>query len=143
MTIVYLKDVGSPEDPCWAPCAKSDPGATEFSSEFGKHGPRAYTPDECRDVLVKGIRTLARYWAELEEVDPATGRRHTVLDRCEGVAFSILSTLDGCGTTPHINLIMDPHPDDKEYHINLGENYFEPGTVINGSLHEVFYPRRT
>ncbi len=29
-TAVYLRDVGTAEDKCWVPCAKGDPGATEF-----------------------------------------------------------------------------------------------------------------
>lgn len=32
MIVVYLRNVGTEEDPCWSPCAKSDPGAVEFSS---------------------------------------------------------------------------------------------------------------
>lgn len=31
MTVVYLRDVGTDEDPCWIVCAKGDPGAVEFA----------------------------------------------------------------------------------------------------------------
>lgn len=29
--IVYLRDVGDAEDPCWVVCAKGDPGAVAFA----------------------------------------------------------------------------------------------------------------
>ncbi|UVO33983.1 hypothetical protein KUL72_20950 [Bradyrhizobium arachidis] len=28
---VWLRDAGDAEDACWVPCAKGDPGATEFA----------------------------------------------------------------------------------------------------------------
>lgn len=100
--------------------------------------PRAYTADEVRDMLLDHIRASARYWAELPDFDKATGRGITVQDRCEGVAFSILSTLDGCSYLPAFDLAACPHEDDKAYHQSEGENWIEPGTTISDMLHERF-----
>jgi hypothetical protein len=39
-----------------------------------------------------------------------------------------------------ISLMMEPHPDDKEYNISDGANWVEPGQIINDDvmLHEIF-----
>ena len=104
--------------------------------------PRPYTEDEVRDMLIDHIRATARYWASLPEKDKATGREITVLDRCEGVAFSILSTLDGCSLSlPPVTLKLDPHPEDKGFLSENGENWFEPGMEISTMLHEFFHQR--
>jgi hypothetical protein len=34
----YLKDAGTPEDPCWIPCLKGDPGAVLFASDVSLKG---------------------------------------------------------------------------------------------------------
>lgn len=102
--------------------------------------PRAYTEEEVRDMLLNQIRALAKYWAKLPDVDPVTGQEQTVQDRCEGVAFSILTMLDGCGMTmPAITLKLDPHEEDKEYCQENGANWFEPGMEISEMLHEHFH----
>lgn len=105
--------------------------------------PRAYTADEIRDQLLEHIRQTAVYWAKLPDVDQATGKPLTVKDRCEGVAFSILAALDGTAMTlPAFDLMVMPHESDKSFHIENGENWIEPGTVISDMLHELFYPKK-
>lgn len=37
---------------------------------------------------------------------------------------------------PGIDLLICPHKDDKQYHIDEGSNYFEPETRISTTLHE-------
>jgi len=49
--------------------------------------------EEVREFLAH-IRGRIDYWATLPHFDRATGREHTVHDRCEGVAFSILLAID-------------------------------------------------
>lgn len=101
--------------------------------------PRAYTPDELRDHMLEQIVAYSRYWAELPDTDRATGRTKSIADRCEGVAFSILAMLDGDSMLPGVNLVFQPHEDDKEYHISQGENWIEPGTTVSDTLHEHFH----
>ena len=98
--------------------------------------PRAYTADEVRDMLLDQIRAIANYWATTE-LDP---EHDTIKRRCEGVAFTILSTLDGSGAVlPGFDLIPTPHPEDKDFHKANGENWFSPKTRLNYALHEYFY----
>ena len=101
---------------------------------------RAYTEEEVRDMLLEQIRVVARYWANLPDVDRVTGRALTIHDRCDGVAFSILSILDGSSTLPAFDLTVCPHKEDKQYYIENGENWFKK-TTISDMLHEHYYKR--
>lgn len=92
--------------------------------------PRAFTEEELRDIILQHIRGLVKYWARL----PA---EMTLEERCDGVAFSILTMLDGATVgIPSIDLVFRPHPSDKAFHIEEGENWIEPGTTISDVLHE-------
>lgn len=113
----------------------------EDNSMTDQTEPRALTEEELRDMLLDHVRALSKYWAELPVLDKATGRELTAFDRCEGVAFSILSCLDGCSYLPAFDLVAQPHEDDKEFHRAEGENWIEPGTTISTMLHEFFYKR--
>lgn len=92
--------------------------------------PRAYTAKETLDMYDAAFRDAARYWARQSDLSPE--------DRCDGVRFSIMSILDGCGFLPSLTLSVSPHPDDKAYHIECGENWFEPGQIVNANenLHD-------
>lgn len=94
--------------------------------------PRAYTPEEVQVMLLGQIRGFARYWANLPNKTPQ--------ERCDGLAFSILNIFDGSTELPAMNISLSPHPDDQEYHRENGENWYEPGQVINDCvLHEPYY----
>lgn len=95
--------------------------------------PRAYTEEELTNKLMNHIRAVVHFWGT--QVPD-----QTQLDLCEGVAFSILTLLDGDTLSlPHATIVFDPHPEDKQYHISQGENWVEPGTTISTCLHEQFY----
>lgn len=98
--------------------------------------PTAYSADELRDQLLDAIRARTRLWATLPDVDAATGESRTILDRCEGVVFSVLAVLDGCADLPAFDLVARPHPDDKAFHQAEGERWVEDGTTISDMLHE-------
>lgn len=95
--------------------------------------PRAYTPEEVRAKLLGYTREIARYWANLPNKTPQ--------ERCDGLAFSILNIFDGIvDELPAMNITLSPHPDDQEYHRGNGENWYEPGQVVNDCmLHELYY----
>jgi len=94
---------------------------------------RAYTEEEVRDEFLAHIRYLARYWA-------TTPDRQTPLERCQGLAFSILNIFDGTSGLPAFDIVLSPHPDDKAFHQSEGENWYDPGMMINDCmLHELFY----
>ena len=89
------------------------------------------TADQLRDTLLAQFKALARYWADLPEISPVTGDKQTIHGRCEGVVFSILAELDGCGALPSFDLTAHVHPD------NDDQTY--EGVVISDMLHEHFF----
>lgn len=98
---------------------------------------REYTKEEVRKMVLEHMRHLAQYWAIIP-------KDVTVLERCEGVAFSILNIFDGTSSgLPAFDLVVRPHPDDKQFHIDEGENYMPDGLVINDDchLHDLFYAK--
>lgn len=107
---------------------------------FGMDEPRAYTEDEIRTMLLRHMRSLAKYWATTKLDRKFETKEAEMIDRCEGVVHSILTTLDGCSIVlPGFQIIPNPHPDDKQYHLDHGENYFPDEGDISGFLHESFY----
>ena len=114
--------------------------------------PRAYTLEEVADELIAHLRGVAHYWASTQL---PTGR-DSVKDRVEGAIFSALCALDGVAGLPAFEIIPAPHPDDKQYHIDDGENFYQPieadtpaSVLIErqslgalGYLHDRFYADR-
>lgn len=91
----------------------------------------AYSEKEVRDMFLKKIKSITNCWSNYE----AKSNK----ERCEGVAFSILALIDGCSVGfPAINMLLAPHPDDKQYFIDNDEDYFEEGMLINNCcLHDL------
>lgn len=82
------------------------------------------------------MRDYVQSWSELPD--------KTAAERVSGMAFSLLVILDGgVPGLPGFQVIPEPHPDDREWAIGLGNNYYpqsEPnGNDIAGGLHELFY----
>lgn len=106
--------------------------------------PHEYTPDEIRDMLLDHIWSLIRYWG-----NPAENLGDTQ-KRLEGLAFSILSSLDGCSLNlPGFALVPMGYEEDKEYHKEEGESWFPTNEDLEGvngvvctMLHEFFHGRR-
>ena len=97
--------------------------------------PRAYTPDEVQGMLLDHIWNLIDYWNDL---DTERDRR----ERMSGLAFSILSMLDGCSMgLPGFLVTPIPHSSDKEYHRDEGQNWFPEDKPDLGMLHEAFGSR--
>lgn len=92
------------------------------------------TAEEARQVFLDHIRHVVGYWASLPDLSD--------IDKCNGVAFSILTLIDGCNSMPAMDVVMRPHPVDLDYAIINDEDYFVDGLVINGDcmLHDLFYP---
>lgn len=105
--------------------------------------PREYTTEEIRDHFLKHVWDMVEYWEKQDHWYDIDGTKHpqSYRRRMEGLAFSILNHIDG-------NYLLAPCPDeeDKDYHIEQGENYY-PYNVTNsikgdiaGGLHDLFYP---
>ena len=97
---------------------------------------RAYTADELREGFLDHVRHLVAYW-ECE------GRAPTAREKLEGLAFSVMNIFDGTTGLPAFDIVAAPHPDDKPFQLDNGENWIERGTVINDCmLHELLYQRK-
>lgn len=100
---------------------------------------REYTKEELRKKFLDHIRNVTRYWAS-NHINPDA----TIQDRCDGVAFSILSTLDGSSLVlPSFDIVARPHTEDMDYCIEEGENWIQDGQIINDDrlLHDLFYKK--
>lgn len=91
---------------------------------------RAYTVDEMRSLFIRHVRALIDYWAAVGEMDTR--------DRLEGLAHSLLVTLDGDAIgLPAYRVTPSPHPDDRAFHEQNEENWYPEDVDIGGGLHEL------
>jgi len=98
--------------------------------------PKAYTEEEIRAKVLRRVWGLIEYWGDLAN--------KTQMQRLEGLAFSILSMLDGSYVTlPRFKVVADPCPEDKQYCIDRGEKWFPEGVDIAGCLHDTLCDYRT
>jgi hypothetical protein len=101
--------------------------------------PREYTTDEAREKFLAHVRALVDWWADESRVtDPR--------EKLSGLAFSILSALDGCaGGLPGYIVSPAPHPEDEAYLKAEGQNWYPAAPKVEcdiaGSLHELFYKK--
>ncbi len=101
--------------------------------------PKEMTEDEVRKKFLRYCWSMVEYWDK-------ESRRETTSEKLQGLMHSILSTLDGCATAlPGFILAPAPHPDDKEYCEQSGEDWYPQNNEnqvkcdIAGCLHELFY----
>lgn len=93
---------------------------------------RKYTEEEIREIFIKQVWSNIQYWKNEK-------RAPTLDEKLEGLAFSMLVMLDGGNASmPKFVVAPNPHPDDKDYHIENGENYFPEDCDISGGLHDLF-----
>ena len=96
--------------------------------------PRAKTKQEMQKEFLDHLHANATYWANLPDRTPQ--------ERCDGVIFSILVTLDGGSMAlPAMDVSFHPHPNDKEFLKSQGEDWYEPNIIINNDcqLHELWF----
>lgn len=99
---------------------------------------REYTKEKVTENFLQNIKGLCRYWSEMEA--------QTDIEKLEGLAFSILSCIDGCsGAMPAFILAPLPHEDDKKYSEMEADGFYYPqnheskvNCDIAGGLHELF-----
>ena len=98
--------------------------------------PREYTEDEVCDAFLAHVRDSIEYWHDLPD--------KTCRERMRGLAFSILSALDGSAMDlPAFIVAPSPHPDDKAFHQENDENWWpenhdkDIAADISGGLHEL------
>jgi hypothetical protein len=104
--------------------------------------PPPFTKEQLRLKMLKHAKMLAEHWAtsRIKECE------YTVQDRIEGALFSFFVYLDsGAGNSPcAYDLVARPHPEDKSYNIENGNQWVEDGMVINDDcqMHEAFSSTR-
>lgn len=95
---------------------------------------KAYTKEEVREMFLNHLHGLVDYW---DKVDTRNSR-----EKMEGLMHSILVTFDGESIEfPALDIVLRPHPDDKDYNIGHLEQWFEDGMCINDDvhLHDLWY----
>lgn len=95
---------------------------------------KAHSIDDVKIQLISSIKHICHYWASLPNKSD--------IDRCEGVAFSILNIIDGTSSgLPSMDLVLRPHPDDMKFNLDNGNDYYEDGMVINADcyLHDMLF----
>ena len=92
--------------------------------------PRAHTVEECREMLFRHLLGIADYWAEVGMTRQEVAR---------GVLHSVFVTFDGGSSNmPAFDIVPSPHPSDKAYHKDQGENYWPTKVIINEcQLHDM------
>ena len=98
--------------------------------------PSARTEGEIREKFLNVLHGLVDYWALQES--------RNIKKKLDGLTFSILVLIDGDSIElPAMDLVMRPHPKDKQYDIGNGNDWVEDGTVITSEpLHEHWYGSR-
>ena len=98
---------------------------------------RAYTKKEIQEQFLESIRNLVDYW-EMES------RAKTSREKLEGLAFSVLTLLDGeHGDMPAFEVKAIGTEEDIKYFKENDENYYPVDSEdIAGALHEGFYKEK-
>jgi hypothetical protein len=119
-----------------APAALAAPAAPAPAS-----GPREYAPEEVKAMFLDHVRALARYWG-----GASISGDKSLQERLDGLAFSILSTIDGCSDAlPAFILAPRPHESDRDHLRGEGLNWFpenhgvQAASDISGCLHDSYY----
>lgn len=92
---------------------------------------KSYSKEEMMNMFLQNAKVQARYWAMQECSDK---------EKTHGLLHSMLCMIDGVsgGFPCSIELVLRPHPDDKQYCIDNEEKWVEDGMCINDDvyLHE-------
>jgi hypothetical protein len=98
--------------------------------------PKAYTPEEVREMFLDQLRATKEYWLNETRVE-------TESERMDGLVFSILNIIDGSTCNlPAFDLIPSPHESDKDYLTSIGEKHFTKEVINNCQLHEHWYKNK-
>jgi len=96
---------------------------------------REYTNKEIVEELIEGIKNSIAYW-----VDRTDKTNEEII---EGATHSVLCIFDGITSLPAFNISVSPHPDDKQYNIDNGDNYYPENKIINDDIymHDLVFKR--
>lgn len=92
--------------------------------------PRVMTKEEVRDKFLNAVKNCVNYWMRIDD--------KTLEERMTGAVFSILVIIDGESELPGFELSPFPHPSDKKFYKDRGENWYPHDIDIAGELHHRF-----
>ena len=109
--------------------------------------PRQLTVEEMREFLLRHVWALIQYWGSHDNA--VIQQPKAEAERLQGLAFSILTMLDGESLEiPGFLLIPNVAAEDKEYYEKRGECWWPPSkdgdeialsVDVGGALHEQFH----
>jgi hypothetical protein len=97
--------------------------------------PREMTVAECRKALLDHLQVMADFW----DRQPVSRK-----EAIEGIVFSFLTAIDGGTELPAMILAPIPHPEDKPYAQENGENWWpeDLSDLSDGELHSRWASKR-
>lgn len=89
---------------------------------------RAYTKEEMRELFLGYCKEIVRDCSSMTDKTPR--------QMCDEVISSMLNAFDGMADNfpCAIDLVMQPHPADKQFCVKRRENWVEEGQVINDDV---------
>ena len=95
--------------------------------------PREKTIEEVQRDFLGHVWDMIDYWEK-------ESRAETPRAKLEGLAHSLLAALDGCSMElPGFAVIPNPHPDDKAWCIERGEDWYPDDVDIGGELASLLF----
>lgn len=92
------------------------------------------TLKEARKKFLEALEADAEYWMSLAR------EGKSMKEIVRGVIFSILVIFDGeHGHLPSMDVVVRPHPSDKEYHIDEDTDYYKDGMVLNDVVEDYLH----
>lgn len=90
---------------------------------------REITKEEFKQQFLEKLNSTANYWLELND--------KSLKEIVDGIIFSVLVAFDGGTELPAMDIVVRPHPEDKQYCIDNDENYYKDEMALDdGDLHE-------
>lgn len=99
---------------------------------------REYTKEEIQEEFLQQCAVMVDYWRNVKFDHPIQDETRY---RMTGLLHSVFALLDGCSMMPGFLVIPHPHPDDKEFHIKEGSDWYPESPEgefcdIAGTLHD-------
>lgn len=92
--------------------------------------------NKVRQAFLEHIKAEVHHWSVVDSEHHDTCKK-----KLDGLAHSILCMFDGVTSEfPAMDIVLRPHPENKQDAIDNEDDWFESGQVINSnkSLHEEF-----
>ena len=89
------------------------------------------TKEQVQKEFIGCLKNIADEWSKFSD--------KTVEERLSGAMFSVLVVLDGESMMPAFKVIPDPHPSDKAFNKENGDDWYPNNIDIAGELHHMWH----